>query len=85
MKKAGFVQDKTAPCLSYHHTKNVTVMVYGNDFVAVGDPAPLESTKAALSNKYKIKTEVLGSAAADAKEVRILNKMVHMTDAGLEL
>ena len=60
-------------------------MVHGDDFVAVGDPGHLESTKAALSNKYKIKTEVLGSTANDAKEVRTFNKMVRMTDAGIEL
>ena len=71
LKAAGYVQGKTSPCLFFHKGKNVTVMVHGDDFVAVGDPEHLESTKAALSNKYKIKTEVLGSAAKDAKEVGI--------------
>ena len=48
-------------------------MVHGDDFVAAGDPDHLESAKM-----------VLGSAATDAKEVSTLNKMVRMTDAGIE-
>ena len=60
-------------------------MVHVDDFVDFGDPDHLESTKAALSNTYKIKTGVLGSAAKDAKELRAFDKMVRMTDAGIEL
>ena len=85
LKAAGDVQGRTSPCLFFRKGKNVTVMVHGDDFVAVGDPDHLESTKAALSNKYKIKTEVLGSAEVDAQKVRTLNKMVCITDAGIEL
>ena len=83
LKAAGYVQGKTSPCLFFHRGKNVTVMVHMDDFVAVGDPDDLESSKAALSHKYKIKTEVLGGAAKDANKVSILNTMVRMTDAGL--
>ena len=85
LKKAGFVQGKTSPCLFFHEAKNVAIMVHGDDFVAVGDPANLASTEAALREKYKIKTETLGSAEKDVKEVRILNKIVRVTDDGVEL
>ena len=69
----------------YHRTKDVTVVVHGDDFAAAGDPKHLESTKGALSEKYKIETEVLGSAASDMKGVRILNRVVRITDQGIEL
>ena len=85
LKKAGFVQGKTSPCLFFHEGMDVAIMVHGDDFVAVGDPAHLAATEAALREKYKLKTETLGSDAADAKEVRILNKVVRMTEAGVEL
>ena len=85
LKKAGFVQGKTSPCLFFHEGKNVAIMVHGDDFVAVGDPANLASTEAALREKYKIKTETLGGDANDTKEVRILNKVIRLTDAGVEL
>ena len=45
----------------------------------------MEFTKVALRGKYKINTEVFGIAAEDMKEVRILNKVVRITDAGMEL
>ena len=48
LKAAGYVQGKTSPCLFFHKGKNVTVMVHGDDFVAVGDPGHLESTKRRL-------------------------------------
>ena len=51
-------------------------MVHGDGFAAVGDPKHLESTEAALSEAYKIKTE---------KEVRILNEAVRIADAGIEM
>ena len=85
LKAAGYVQGETSPCLFFHKGKNVAVMVHRYDFVALGDPDHLDSTKAALSNEYKIKSEVLGSAAKQAEEVRTCNRMVRMTDAGIEL
>ena len=60
-------------------------MVHGDDFVAVGDPTHLASTEAALREKYKIKTETLGFAEGDVKEVKILNKIVRLTEVGIEL
>ena len=68
-----------------HKGKNVTVMVHRDDFVAVGDPDHLESTKVALSHTYKINIEVLASAAKDATYARTFKKLVRMTDAGTEL
>ena len=85
LRAAGFVQGKTSPCLFYHAGKDVAIMVHGDDFVAVGDPAHLAETEKALRDKYKIKTELLGSAKEDMKEVRILNKVVRLTDGGIEL
>ena len=51
LKRVGFEQGKTSPCLFYNSTNSVTVMVHGDDFEAVGDPKHLESRKAALREK----------------------------------
>ena len=53
--------------------------------MAVGNPKHLASTEAALSEKYKIKTEMLGGEQGDVKEVKILTKIVRLTSAGVEL
>ena len=38
-----------------------------------------------LSNKYKVKTEVLGGDPGDAQEVRVLNRVVQWTSRGVAL
>ena len=60
-------------------------MVHGDDFVAVGDPKFLAETELALSNKYKIKTEMLGSDEGDAREIKVPNKIIRLTESGVEL
>ena len=67
LKQAGFLQGRSSACLFYHKANDVAVMVHGDDFVAVGEPKYLAETEAALSKKYKIKTEMLGADEGDLK------------------
>jgi hypothetical protein len=60
-------------------------MVHGDDFVAVGLEKCLDHLKETLSDKYKIKVEALGREKGQSQEVRILNKIVRMTQDGIEL
>ena len=85
LKVAGFRRGITNPCLFWNPKNDVTVMVHGDDFVAVGEGTHLESTTKALRDKYKIKVEVLGGDKGEAKEIKILNKVIRLTKEGLEL
>ena len=85
LKAAGYIQGKVSPCLFHHPIHDVMIMVHGDDFVAVGEPEFLKKTEASLREKYKIKTETLGLADGDVKEVKILNKIVRVTKDGVEL
>ena len=69
----------------WHPEDDVTIMVHGDDFVAVGSGDKLERVTKSLKEKYKIKTKVLGNDEGEAKEVKILNKVVRLTEEGLEL
>ena len=60
-------------------------MVHGDDFVAVGPDKHFDNIKITLSEKYKIKIEQLGYGNDKSSEIRILNKVVRMTDTGIEL
>ena len=51
---AGYEQGKANPCLFYQSELDVSVMVHGDDFVAVGPDKHLDSIKKNLSDKYKI-------------------------------
>ena len=85
LREAGFVQGKANPCLFQHGGLRVSIMVHGDDFVAVGPEENLKTTRAALENKYKIKVEVLGKREGQTEELRILNKVVRLTATGIEL
>ena len=63
----------------------MSTLVHGNDFVAVGPDQHLDIIKATLSDKCKIKIEQLGQGESNIAEIRILNKVVHMTEVGIEL
>ena len=70
----------------FHHPElNVAILVHGDDFVAVGSDHGLAETRATLENKYKLKGEVLGEGQGCVEELRILNKVVRYTPAGVEL
>ena len=85
LRKEGFVQGKSNPCLFWHARKDVSIMVHGDDFVAVGEEKHLTDTRKALEDKYKLKVETLGDGSKDKKEIRILNKVVRYTSKGIEL
>ena len=57
---AGYVQGKANPCLFHNSELSVSIMVDGDDFIAVGPDANLKSTKKTLEEVYKLKTEILG-------------------------
>ena len=81
----GFLQGKSNPCLFRHPTTDVAVMVHGDDFVAVSTGKHLVATREVHEDKHKLKVELLGKEEECVKEVRILNKVVRYTSAGIEL
>ena len=81
----GYIQGVSNPCLFYHKERDVSVMVHGDDFIAIGTDDNLDATKKTLEDKYKLKTERLGVGKHDLKEVRILNKVVRVEDGGVRL
>ncbi len=85
LKAAGFKQGVACPCIFRHEVKEVVIMVHGDDFVAVGEGEQLQDTKRVLEDKYKIKVETLGRDKNESKEIRVLNKVIRLTEQGLEL
>ena len=85
LRAAGYVQGKSSPCLFHKKAIGVSVMVHGDDFVAVGPDRHLGEVRKTLEDKYKTKVEMLGSNAGQVQEMRILNKVVRVTNEGIEL
>ena len=68
-RAAGYEQGKANPCLFYHPDLDVSVMVHGDDFVAVGPDKRLDNIKNTLGEKYKIKIELLGYGNDKSSEI----------------
>ena len=85
LKAAGYEQGRANPCLFHHSGLGVSIMVHGDDFVAVGPNQNLSDTRRVLEDKYKLKVETLGVGKGQSPEMRRLNKVVRWTDGGLEL
>ena len=81
--EAGFVRGRANPCLFIKG--DVSLLVHGDDFAAVGEEKDVAETERIFREKYKIKVEKLGGGASDSKEIRVLNKVLRYTDQGLEL
>ena len=67
LERAGFKRGVANPCLFKHEEHNLSVMVHGDDFVAVGPDSAVKYVKDILAQKYKIKTEVMGPGENEQK------------------
>ena len=85
LRQAGLERGVANPCLFSSKSKDLSVMVHGDDFVAVGPDAAVKEIETALAQAYKIKTEVLGTGKGEQKEVRILNRVVQLLPEGVRL
>ena len=82
---SGYVQGRSNACLFHNAKLEVSVMVHGDDFVAVGSDKGLADARSTLESRYKLKVELLGNGPGCVSEVRILNKVVRHTPQGIEL
>ena len=80
----GFVQGVASPCCFHHPKWNVSVVVHGDDFTALGTDRALDEYEKGLQATFECKLRGrLGSEAKDLKEIRVLNRIVRITQHGL--
>ena len=73
---AGYVRGKANPCLFVHTGEHMSVMVHGDDFVAVGPKWATEKLQRTLEAAYKVKCETMGGEEGNVSEIRVLNRIV---------
>ena len=76
MKKIGFTQGKTNPCVFHHDTWEMCTFVHGDDFVTAGSPEALIWFEQALRKEFEMTSTTLGPEAKDKKTAKILNRLV---------
>lgn len=80
----GFEQGVASPCCFWHPIWEVSVVVHGDDFTALGTPEGLNHYEAGMCKPFECKLKGrLGRKSEDLKEMRVLNRIVRIDDHGL--
>ena len=80
----GFVAGGASPCCFRHPTWEVSIVVHGDDFTALGTKESLDRYEQELSKVFELKVRGrLGEGPKDDKEIRIINRIVRIMPGGL--
>ena len=80
----GFVRGKASTCIFYHPVRQLRLVVHGDDFTTSGTRAELDWLEKEIAASFEIKVRGrLGDRDGCDKEVKILNRIVRWTNAGL--
>ena len=74
------------PCSSTHKTRDLRLVVHGDDFTILGCDADLDYFQMGIQTEFDVKVRGrLGGGKDDDKCMRILNRIIRWTDAGLRI
>jgi hypothetical protein len=80
----GFSKGRASPCCYYHAVLEVRAIVHGDDFVLTGRAAALDEVKAGMHLRFLLKElGRLGGGPGELRELRVLNRVIQWTPAGL--
>jgi hypothetical protein len=85
VREMGFVQGTASPNLFRHEARGIVTSVHGDDFTSAGPKDALDWFEAELQRHYEITIQPrLGPGPQDAKEVRVLNRVIRWCGSHLE-
>ena len=80
----GFTRGVASPCCFYHAGRNLRVVVHGDDFTCLGPKAEITRYEDELASRFEIKRRGhIGECDGCVREIRILNRILRLTDDGL--
>ena len=83
LRAAGFVRGTASPCHFYHAARDIWMLVHGDDFVAVARSEGRAYLEATLRGSYEIKIDIAGPEEQDAKELKVLGRIVSYGPRGI--
>ena len=84
LENAGFVSGASNPCIFFHAEKDISIVVHGDDFTAMGTDADLTWYENQLKLSFEVKLRGrLGHGCAGPQQLRILNRIITYTHQGL--
>ena len=84
MEHAGFVTGTANPCVFHHKARDITVVVLGDDFTALGTDNDLDWYENRLKANLEMKLRRrLGEGCTGPQKIIIINRVVAVSSAGL--
>ena len=84
--RLAFEQGRASPCSFSHQTRDLKLVVHGDDFTVLGCDVDLDFFQAGIKAEFDVKVRGrLGSGEQDDTCIRTLNRIVRWTDAGLRV
>ena len=84
--RLGFIQGKASPCCFSHKTRDLKLVVHGDDFIILGCDYDLNYFEEGIKQEFEVKVRGRpGSGSHDDKSIRILNRIIRWTSTGLKL
>ena len=84
MEALGFKAGESTPCIFWNEERQLMCVVHGDDFTTLGLDEDLKFFETAIQESFEIKTcGCLGEGCPGPQEIRILNRIVAVTDEGL--
>ena len=84
MLSLGSEQGRASRCNFQHKSRDIRLIVHGDDFLVVADAEQLAWLDVKLRQQYDMKYEVLGPEANMKQEIRILNCTLRWGKKGIE-
>ena len=79
----GFRSGASSPCVFFHPERNVSIVVHGDDFNALGTSADLDWYEKCLADNFEIKVRGRMGPGGDCTEIKILNRILTYSEKGL--
>lgn len=84
LEEMGFTTGWASPCNFTHKSRGINLTVHGDDFAVVANAKQLQWFGDTMKSIYDIKMSTLGPDEGQVNEVRLLNRVLRWTSAGLE-
>ena len=79
-----FTQGKSSPCVFRCKSRDLSVVIHGDDFTLLGPHDQLNWFTLQLSDKFQVKMRgIMGPDEGDVKEMRLLNRIVRWLPDGI--
>ena len=83
--RLGFVQGESSANVFHHSEKQIALSVHGDDLTATGPKDALDWYEAAIASEYEVKIHPrIGPGKQDAKEMRVLNRVITWHESHIE-